>query len=64
MWSWRFEGDMEDVKDGSGFVRRRLVVRRAVDSCLRLVCGNRPAKDGKRNKRLAGGRRGRKMDMS
>ncbi len=35
MWSFMWEGGIEEVKDGSGFVRRRLVVRRAEDSFLR-----------------------------
>lgn len=32
MWSFTCEAGIEEVKDGSGFVRRRLVVRRAEDS--------------------------------
>lgn len=28
---------MDAVKDGSGFVRRRFVVRREEDSCLRVA---------------------------
>ena len=64
MWSFNWEGGMEEVNDGSGLVRRRLVVRRAEDSWRRVVKGRRPASDGKRNGRLAGGRRGRKTFMS
>jgi hypothetical protein len=33
MWSLMVSGVMDDVKVGSGFTRRRLVVRRAVDWC-------------------------------
>jgi len=32
MWSFNCEGGIDDVKEGSGLVRRRLVVRRAEDS--------------------------------
>ena len=35
MWSLTCVGGIEKVKDGSGFVLRRLVVRRAEDSFLR-----------------------------
>ena len=46
------------MKDGSGFTRRRFVVRRAVDSWRRQEgCAN-GMNDGKRNGRIANGRRG------
>lgn len=64
MWSLRFEGGIEEVKEGSGLFRRRLVVRRAEDSCLREVIGMSPAKDGRRKDKLFGVRREREMDMS
>ena len=52
------------MKDGSGFVLRRLVVRRAEDSCLRAMCGAKAAKVEKRKGGLEGNRRERKTDMS
>lgn len=33
MWSWTVSGDIEDVNVGSGFTRRRLVLRRALNWC-------------------------------
>ena len=35
MWSFIWEGGIEEVNEGSVFVLRRLVVRRAEDSFLR-----------------------------
>ena len=64
MWSVNCDSGIEEVKDGSGLVRRRLVVRRAEDSWRRAVRGMRPASDGYRNERLASGLWGRGMDMS
>lgn len=52
------------MNDGSGFVRRRLVVRRAEDSFLRQMYGNTVEKEGRRKVRLEGGRRERERDMS
>ena len=52
------------MNDGSGFVRRRLVVRRAEDSFLRGTYGIKLVKDGRRKRRLGGGRWEREMDMS
>lgn len=64
MWSFNWEAGIEEVNDGSGLVRRRLVVRRAEDSCLWEICGIRPKSKGVRNGSFAGGLWGRKMDMS
>ena len=56
---------MEDVKEGSGFVRSRFVVRRAEDSCLRTTCDVELSSDGRRNGRvLTRGRRGTMIFMS
>ena len=51
------------MKDGSVFVRRRLVVRRAEDSFLREMYGITAEKEDKRKGRLDEGRRERKIDM-
>lgn len=37
MWSRTWEGEIDAVKDGSGLVRKRFVVRRDDDSCLRAT---------------------------
>lgn len=52
------------MNDGSGFVLRRLVVRRAEDSFLRETSGSKLENEGKRKGRLQGGRREREIDMS
>ena len=59
MWSWfGTELGEKDVKVGSGFTRRRFVVRRAVDSWRRLEGGTAGRNDGNRKGRVANGRRG------
>ncbi len=64
MWSWTLKREMEEVKDGSGFVRSLFVVRRAEDSCLRVTCDVELNSDGRRNGRLlARGRRGTMVFM-
>ena len=56
---------MEDVKDGSGWVRSLFVVRRAEDSCLRGTCDFELNTDERRKGKLvARGRRGTMMFMS
>ena len=52
------------MNDGSGFVLRRLVVRRAEDSFLRETYGTKLGSEGRRKGRLEICRRGREMDMS
>lgn len=52
------------MNDGSGFVLRRLVVRRAEDSFLRETYGTKLKNEGRRKGRLEGGRRDRETDMS
>lgn len=64
MWSFTWDGGIEEVNDGSGFVLRRLVVRRADDSFLRDTHGTKLENEGRRKCRLAGGRRERDTDMS
>lgn len=64
MWSFTWDGGIEEVNDGSGFVLRRLVVRRAEDSFLRDTQGTKLENEGRRNCRLAGGRRDKDIDMS
>lgn len=64
MWSLTWVWGIEKVNDGSGFVLRRLVVRRAEDSFLRQMYGNKVEKEGRRKVRLEGGRRERETDMS
>ncbi len=64
MWSFICDVGIKDVKDGSGFVRRRLVVRRAEDSWRQGVYELSPARDEMSRGMLAGDFRGRKMDMS
>ena len=65
MWSEVWEGGMEDVKEGSGLFRSRLVVRRAEDSCLRVTCDIELSSEGRRNGRvLARGRRGTMIFIS
>ena len=64
MWSLRSEGGIEDVKEGSGLVRSRLVVRRAEDSCRRDVCDNRAKIEERMKDVCSRGCLGRKMDMS
>ena len=51
------------MKDGSVFVLRRLVVRRAEDSFRREMYGITAEKEGKKKGRLERGRRERKTDM-
>lgn len=59
MWSWVWaERGENDVKDGSGFTRRRFVVRRAEDSWRRLEGWIDGVNDGNRKGRCANGRRG------
>lgn len=64
MWSFILDVGTEEVNDGSGFVLRRLVVRRAEDSFLRETHGTKLENEGRRKCRLAGGRRERDIDMS
>ena len=64
MWSLTWGWGIEKVNDGSGFVLRRLVVRRAEDSFLRQMYGNKIEKEGGRKVRLEGGRRERETDIS
>ena len=64
MWSFTWEGGIEKVNDGSGFVRRRLVVRRAEDSFLREMYGIKVENEGRRKSKVEGGRRERERDMS
>lgn len=64
MWSFILDGGTEEVNDGSGFVLRRLVVRRAEDSFLRVTHGIKVENEGRRKCKLAGGRRERDIDMS
>ena len=52
------------MNEGSGFVLRRLVVRRAEDSFLREMYGTKAENEGKRRGRLEGGRIERKIDMA
>lgn len=52
------------MNDGSGFVLRRLVVRRAEDSFLREIYGTKLENEGKRKDRLESGRREMDIDMS
>lgn len=63
MWSLNWVGGIEEVNDGSGFVLRRLVVRRAEDSFLRETYGTKVENEGSRKSRLEGGRREREIDM-
>ena len=63
MWSFTWDGGIEEVNDGSGFVLRRLVVRRAEDSFLRDTQGTKRENEGRRKCRLAGGRMERDIDM-
>ena len=53
-WSW--SAVIEEAKDGSGFTRSRLVVLRAVDSCLRAAGITFLAIDGYRKSKLVVGR--------
>lgn len=64
MWSLTWDGGIEEVKDGSGFVLRRLVVRRAEDSFLRETYGTKLENEGRRKERLEGGRSEREIGMS
>ena len=64
MWAFTCEGGFENVNDGSGFVRRRLVVRRAEDSFLREMYGIEVENEGRRKNKVEGGRRERETDMS
>ena len=59
-WGW----GIEEVDDASGFVLRRLVVRRAEDSYLRQMYGSKVEKEGRRKVKLEGGRKERETDMS
>ena len=52
------------MNDGSGFVLRRLVVRRAEDSFLREIYGTKLENEGRRKGGLEGDRRERDIDMS
>ena len=63
MWSFIWEGGIEEVNEASGFVLRRLVVRRAEDSFLRGTWTTRLEKDGRRKGRLDTGRVEREMDI-
>lgn len=64
MWSFIWEGGIEEVNDGSGFVRRRLVVRRAEDSFLREMYGTKLENEGRRKRRSGCDRRERETDIS
>lgn len=64
MWSFTWEGGIEEVKDGSGLVLRRLVVRRAEDSLLREMYGIKLDKEGRRKVKLEGCRAEREIDIS
>ena len=64
MWSCIWDGGIEEVNDGSGFVLRRLVVRRAEDSFLREIYGTKLEKEGNRKGRVGVGRKERETDMS
>ena len=64
MWSFIWLGGMEAVKDGSGLLRSRLVVRRAEDSWRQGVYGVNPASGGWRNCKFAGCLFGKNMDMA
>lgn len=48
MWSFTWDGVIKEVNDGSGFVLRRLVVRRAEDSFLRDTYGSKIENEGRR----------------
>ena len=63
MGSFMWVGGIEKVKDGSGSVLRRLVVRRAEDSFLREMYGINDENEGMRKVRLEGGRREWETDM-
>ena len=65
MWSFTWDGEIEKVNDGSGFVLRRLVVRRAEDSFLRDTYDPKGENEGRRKKdELEGNRRERETDMT
>ena len=63
MWSFTWDGGIEEVNDGSGFVLRPLVVRRAEDSFLRETYGTKLENEGRRKGGLECGRREREIDM-
>lgn len=58
MWSWIFDGETEDIKEGSGFTLNFFVVRREVDSCLRDSWDRGMKADGSKKGRVVTGRRG------
>ena len=49
MWSRTWEGEMDAVKDGWGLVRKRFVVRRDDDSCLRETLESGDKSQGRRD---------------
>ena len=63
MWSVVWDGPIEEVNDGSGFVRRRLVVRRAEDSFLRETDGIKLEDEGRRKGKIESGRVERETDI-
>lgn len=63
MWSFTWDGGIEEVNDGSGFVLRRLVVRRAEDSLLRETYGTKLENEGIRKGNFDNGRRESETDM-
>lgn len=64
MWSCMWDGGTGERNDGSGFVLRRLVVRRAEDSFLREIYGIRFENEGSRKGKFEDNRRERRTDMS
>lgn len=63
MWSLTWDWGIEEVNDGSGFVLRRLVVRRAEDSFLREMYGTKLENEWIKKGRLEVDRGERVIDM-